>query len=284
MRVNKKEEKILNQIKQLVAVERKTLAQIIELLQVVHDTRLYAKLGHSSLVKFLVKEYGYSESAAYRRFCALKLTREIPETKKMISSGSLGLSNITQLQTILKEKSTSVKRQAIARVQNKTSLETRKTLFAFAPEKEGEAKDSIRQTSRDCVELRVTLRSTTAEKIDKLKARTKCYETSSLIDRALDLLLERTDPALVKARQSKKSSNPRTISMQTKREVYKRAQGACEFKGCTERHFLEYDHVKPVGLGGTNERDNIRLVCKAHNQLFAIESFGLKKMNRHLGP
>src|SRR5690554_6171569 len=81
MKLTVAENNLHNRIKALVATERKTLAEIIENLQRVYDTRLFAKMGYSSLIKYLIKECGYSEGAAYRRYQALKLTKEIPEAK-----------------------------------------------------------------------------------------------------------------------------------------------------------------------------------------------------------
>src|SRR5690606_26195659 len=95
-------ENILHQkLKTLILKEREILAQIIDHLQIVYDRKLFAKMGYSSLYKYLVKEMGYSEGAAYRRISALKLVREIPESKKLIEAGSISLTNATNLQTIL---------------------------------------------------------------------------------------------------------------------------------------------------------------------------------------
>ncbi len=135
MQLTHNEKQLLLTLKNLVTIERKTLSDILKHLQVVHDTRLFAKLGYSSLHKYLIKELGYSESAAFRRVQALKLVKEIPSTKTMIENGSLNLSNITQLQTLLKDKSTEVKKEAIEKVKNISTAEARTTLFELCPEK-----------------------------------------------------------------------------------------------------------------------------------------------------
>jgi hypothetical protein len=82
MQLTTNEKQLLLNLKTLVATDRKTLSDILKHLQIVYDTRLFAKLGHSSLHKYLIKELGYSESAAFRRVQALKLVKEIPATKK----------------------------------------------------------------------------------------------------------------------------------------------------------------------------------------------------------
>jgi hypothetical protein len=44
-------------------------------------------------------------------------------------------------------------------------------------------------------------------------------------------------------------------------------------KRCTARRFLEVDHVRPFALGGASEAANFRLLCRAHNAMYAERSF-----------
>ncbi len=283
MQLTTYEKQLLLTLKNLVTIERKTLSDILKHLQTVYDTRLFAKLGYSSLHKYLIKELGYSESAAFRRVQALKLVKEIPSTKKMIEDGSLNLSGITQLQTMLKDKSTEVKKEAIEKVKNISTAEARTTLFELCPEKETHPRDHKKQVSATHTRFSMTLSITATEKIEKVKAQTKKYDNNELMDYLLDLALgTHAKKQNIKAKTVYVSKNPRTISPTIKREVFKRAGGKCEHPGCNEIHYLEYDHCTTVALGGGNNFDNIRLVCKAHNQLYAIEQLGLHPMQRFL--
>jgi hypothetical protein len=59
----------------------------------------------------------------------------------------------------------------------------------------------------------------------------------------------------------------------------------CSFVGidgrrCACRAFLEYDHVTPAGLDGNNAEDNVRLLCRAHNQYAAERIYGAARMRR----
>jgi hypothetical protein len=69
-----------------------------------------------------------------------------------------------------------------------------------------------------------------------------------------------------KIRSSKRITLPRTIQ----RMVWFRASGRCEYANngnrCTSRYRLEIDHVRPLALGGTNETENLRLLCRVHNR------------------
>jgi 5-methylcytosine-specific restriction endonuclease McrA len=85
-----------------------------------------------------------------------------------------------------------------------------------------------------------------------------------------------TDKPRIRVRQAVQG---RQIPSYVKREVRERDQGQCTFvaengKRCGSRSKLEFDHVVPVAKGGMSTVENIRLLCRAHNQLEADHAFG----------
>lgn len=69
------------------------------------------------------------------------------------------------------------------------------------------------------------------------------------------------------------------IPEKVRKEVWRRAGGRCQFvlangKVCGSRWQCQVDHIKPVARGGTNDLENLRLVCRAHNLEAAREVFG----------
>ncbi|MEK7355948.1 MAG: HNH endonuclease [Bdellovibrionota bacterium] len=70
------------------------------------------------------------------------------------------------------------------------------------------------------------------------------------------------------------------IPAATHHALYLRDTGSCTFidpetgERCDSRHFLQPDHIIPVARGGSNELENLRLRCFAHNQRHAIDCFG----------
>jgi len=71
----------------------------------------------------------------------------------------------------------------------------------------------------------------------------------------------------------------RHIPAEVKRAVWQRDQGRCTFAGpngvrCTERGPLEFDHIRPHADGGAASIDNVRLLCRRHNQYEARQFFG----------
>jgi 5-methylcytosine-specific restriction endonuclease McrA len=79
------------------------------------------------------------------------------------------------------------------------------------------------------------------------------------------------------------SKNPRHIPAHVRREVAVRDGGQCTYVSdsghrCTERKFVEFDHVVEVARGGMATVANVRLRCRVHNQYAAERTFGAEFM------
>jgi hypothetical protein len=73
------------------------------------------------------------------------------------------------------------------------------------------------------------------------------------------------------------------ISRATRRTVCERDGLRCTWRGpdgvrCESRAWLENDHADPRGRGGSSEPENIRLLCRAHNQRAAELHYGRSHM------
>jgi len=78
---------------------------------------------------------------------------------------------------------------------------------------------------------------------------------------------------------STEQKRSRYIPEDVKHQVIKRDGGRCSYVAadgtrCCETRNLEFDHVRCFALGGKNTVDNLRLVCRGHNQLYAEQVFG----------
>jgi len=47
---------------------------------------------------------------------------------------------------------------------------------------------------------------------------------------------------------------------------------------CPARGMLEVDHVKAHSLGGSDDIDNLRVLCREHNMAAAVQMFGWQHM------
>ena len=84
---------------------------------------------------------------------------------------------------------------------------------------------------------------------------------------------------------SKPGTSARHIPAAVKRSVRKRDGERCAFVSesghrCSARDRLEFDHIEPVARGGSSTVENVRLVCRAHNQHAAECALGIEFMER----
>jgi 5-methylcytosine-specific restriction endonuclease McrA len=139
-------------------------------------------------------------------------------------------------------------------------------------------------------------------------------DVAQLLDRALDALIAEAEKKRVGARNGRRlstdqslcgeapqrgqaSPQPRSAPPQRgnrrtryipapiRRAVWERDGAQCTFVAangsrCEARHFLEFDHVKPIARGGKATIEGLRLRCQAHNQYEAEQAFGAEFMRR----
>jgi hypothetical protein len=112
-------------------------------------------------------------------------------------------------------------------------------------------------------------------------------DVSSVVERGLDEVISKAEKrkfgATDKPRPPRPCKRARTIPAHVRRAVWRRDGGRCTFtaesgKRCESRRRLEFDHVVPVARGGSSTGDNLRLRCRAHNQLEAERVFGKEFM------
>jgi len=137
-------------------------------------------------------------------------------------------------------------------------------------------------------ELRCTLDERTHELLRQAQAllshSVPAGDVGQVLRRALELLVPKLERQKFGAtdrpqRCARPTNGTRHIPAQVRHAVLKRDQGQCTFVGddghrCSERRYLELDHVVPVARGGGATVGNLRLRCRAHNQLEAERTFG----------
>ena len=103
-----------------------------------------------------------------------------------------------------------------------------------------------------------------------------------IIGEALRRLVEAEMPGRRKRRRSAtRPADPRArrIPQWLQDEVWRRDAGRCSYVGptgiqCGETAWLEFDHIVPWARGGrSDDPSNIRLLCRAHNQVEARRMF-----------
>lgn len=160
------------------------------------------------------------------------------------------------------------------------------------PEVPPPSRARVTQLSAERVALQVTISRSTHDKILRAKdllghqMPSGCLE--QVLDRALDALIEKLEQRKYGAtdrprESSRQSQNPRYVPARVRRAVRKRDQDQCTFvaadgRRCGARRFLEFDHIEPLARGGRSTVENLRLLCRAHNQHQAERMYGSEFM------
>jgi hypothetical protein len=112
---------------------------------------------------------------------------------------------------------------------------------------------------------------------------------AELLEAGLDLLLARAAKRrglVQKPRKTPRPSNGDDIPAHVRREVWKRDGGRCQWPVssggiCGSTRHLELDHVHPRSLGGASTPENLRVLCRSHNDLAARRVLGDEAMDQY---
>ncbi|OFZ17305.1 MAG: hypothetical protein A2X86_02305 [Bdellovibrionales bacterium GWA2_49_15] len=64
--------------------------------------------------------------------------------------------------------------------------------------------------------------------------------------------------------------NQRAIAAHDRRAAVSRARH-CQYPGCISTYALELDHIRPISKGGQSGGENLRVLCRHHNQYRAFQ-------------
>ncbi len=286
-------------IESVRARELATLGEMLAHLREIDRRRLFSKRGYRSLHDYAIRKLRYAEDQAHRRVSAARLVRDLPEIESKIVDGSLKLTHLTDAHTFFRkvEHTKEEKLVILQKLENTTRAEARKVLqreedkarYSFEADKTlEEVIEELRglhaHLSFDELMQKICLLA--FEKLSpdgkgKLRAARKSSATVAGITAGISASGIKTDGAVFPQNQMEQKQS-RYIPTEVKRQVWVKAEGKCQ--QCSSKFGLQYDHILPFALGGTNGAENLRLLCMTCNQRKAIEHYGLIKMSKYLLP
>jgi hypothetical protein len=80
--------------------------------------------------------------------------------------------------------------------------------------------------------------------------------------------------------QSTAVASKRRVTVKERNEVIRKADGRCEYvdpvtgKRCDSRVRVEADHIRMRVFGGSHNRENLRCLCRVHNQFMSEKNLG----------
>jgi hypothetical protein len=238
-----------------------------------------------TLFKYCIEELRYSEDAAQKRIMAARAAARFPKILEMMREGSLTLTAASILSSHVNNENAD---ELLSKASGRSTYEVRRLVARGGG---AETPDKIKPLGDDRVYFEFVggedLRSLISRAKELLWHKSPAGRLEFVFTEVLKDYISRHDRDLLieKGGGAGKISSGRYVPYWVQRFVWKRDQGRCVFtreeRVCGERSGLEFDHIKPVAMGGRSEPDNIRLLCRAHNQLRAREVFG-DAASRHM--
>jgi len=295
------DDELLARLERFVEAERERLSDFLAWLGEADRRNVPVKRGYSSTFDYCVRRLKLSEDESYRRIHAARAATSRPELLSAMQDGLLSLSAVSKIAPHVDRTGAP---EIIARAEGKSKRELEEMLAPLIPE--SPQRDRIRVIS-----VQIPETDSTAESAATMRVEFKFQGSRALreaIDRARDLLshkfpfgeldhvllevvreyLERHDPqtslALGKLGPAKGASS---LPAEVRRAVWARDGGRCVYVGprgirCETRKLLELDHRIPRALGGPDTVDNLRLLCRSHNDAERRRILGEGKLSTSL--
>ena len=295
------------ELKRASTDERVLTKKIVELIGEALRRKLWAERGYSSAHRWLVVEFGYSESSAGRRLDASRLLADVPDVAEKLATGELTLSVLSQLQSAIhqEEKRTGekltadFKQEVIKKIENQSSAAAARTVAAEFPEVWKAPRESLKPAGADGWTLAIGLDSAQKKALDRARELlSHSHPGATWAEILAHLATEHAKRADPVGRAEKRTAKPakmpqgltaaedlpppgaKALPRAVRDAVIAKAGGACEFRDpltdarCGSRTRVEVDHVFPRAFGGTDEASNLRCLCAQHNRLKAVHDLG----------
>lgn len=253
---------LLIDISNLVKKEKRTTLEILEYLTEIDERRLFLSEGYASLYDFCIRYLNYSEGEALRRIHASRATAKVEEVKQLLHDNELSLTGLSLIAPHIKKENAAT---LLPAVKNKTKLEIKKIIAERFPE--AAATQEM---------ISIMLDPELKELLEQAKRKASEKDLTVVLKRALkEYVKERAE------RNSEVKKHTRYVPTSLRRKVLKSSNYQCTFKSqqgvrCNQTAHLEIDHVRPWAKGGSShDLENLRVLCKSHNLMFARGQFKL---------
>jgi hypothetical protein len=286
---------LLSNVARLIGSHRELTAKLVAHLAEIEERRLHLLAGFSSMFEFCVHKLEMSEGEAFRRILAARLGRRFPVVYSLLASGRVHLSTLQLLREWL---TTENHEELFAAAAGKNKREVQLLLAARFPKPDRPSMIHRQESIEPLSEARFRVEFTASEELrrklelcrDLMSHANPSRDLGAVIERAVDLLLVDLErKRLGRAKRPRgardRKQKPSRVTTAVRREVYERDGLQCTYvaedgRRCETRAFLELDHAEPKALGGSNDVHNLRVRCRAHNQLWAEQTFGRERVER----
>jgi hypothetical protein len=261
---------LMLRLAKLLANERAAMVEFLKHLGEFDHRGLFLQLGYPSLFEYCQRHLHIPGGSAYRRIVAARLIRRFPQIADFLRDGRLSLTTLVLLKDVLGERDPD---EVLAAAAHRSKEEVIALLAGW---------QAHRLETPVLRALKVLVSSDFMAELEQVKMALSHKfpkgDFESVVREGFRLIL--------RARASKRvGSAQRLVPAAVRRDVWRRDKGCCQWNSedgtlCGSRYQLHYDHIVPVCRGGESTVDNVRLLCKRHNQLYAKLVLGESFMAR----
>jgi len=288
--------------------EREATADLLADIGEVEARKSYLKLAYPSLLAWCVERLKLSRSASLDRIRVARVARHFPAIFEMIADGRHNLSSIRLLAPYLTPETAEdllrsganctfdqVRRLIAQRFprpwmvggsEQPVVVQRLENAGAFGKGVLGRSDET--PLAPEIYELRAVYGQSTHDKLvhlrDLLSHQIPSGDLAEVLDRALEIAIRQTTKQKFAAVDRPRAASvgnrsSRHIPDHVKRAVLERDGGACTYvspdgRRCGSTWQIEFDHRVEFGRGGEATVQNVRLLCRPHNQFVAERTYG----------
>lgn len=247
--------------------ERRATAILVAHLAEIENRKLYLGQACTSMFVYCVRVLHLSEHAAYNRIEAARAARRFPAVLASLEQGLVHLTAVRLLSPVLTDDN---HRDVLAQATHKSKREVEELLARLRPQPDvgTQVRTADRpRPARGTAAAETPAPGTTAGETPAAGTPAAAFPAPGA-------------PAPRAREQAPLAPHSRHIPADVKRAVWARDLGCCAFVAedgtrCGERGGLEFDHIRPHADGGEATVNNVRLLCRQHNQYESQQFFGL---------
>ena len=304
-----------SRLEDLLRREQHDLAEFVVALAEFDRRKGWLELGYTSLFYFLHRDLGLSKGAAHYRKTAARLVQDFPQIVEPLRDGRLCLTSVAHLARVLTAENAA---EVLPRFFQKSKRDAAAVAAAIAPAavvprrevvtavraaepvqpvepRSGVRRESTDPLTADLSRLHLTVSKRFLEKLEAARAALSHVRpdanAETVLEAGLDLILraqQRRRGVVESPRNDKGNPDATRVPAAVRRQVWTRDGGRCQWpleSGgiCGSNLRVEFDHVIPRALGGRSTPENIRLLCRFHNDVAARRTFGDEWMNQFTG-
>jgi hypothetical protein len=259
---------------------------LIEILEEIDRTKLFKRLGCSSLFQYAVQHLKLSEPIAYSFISVARKAQIAPRLREALKSETISVAKAARMVSALTAENSD---DLVAFAETHSTRELDFEVARLNPK--ADSGDSARAMAGDRISLKMSVSKRVFEDFKRAQMllggqSAKLPDFEATLEKLVTRFLEQKDP-LRKARRAVARRAPAKSTVLCARRVgggripliaaekhdaNARDGAQCTFEDvegtrCTNERWLHLHHIKPVSKGGLNDAENLTTLCSYHHDL-----------------